>query len=93
MAYSGLATVIHPRCRIGDRVLIAHGVTLGGRSGLFDVPVIEDDVQIGAGSKILGPIVVGRGAKIGANAVAPQNVPAGATFVEIPAHDINSVNA
>lgn len=92
LAYSGLATVIHARCRIGDRVLISHGVTLGGRSGLFDVPVIEDDVQIGAGAKILGPIVVGRGAKIGANAVVLQNVPAGATFVGIPAHDINSVN-
>ena len=93
LAYSGLATVIHARCRIGDRVLISQGVTLGGRSGLFEVPVIEDDVQIGAGAKILGPIVIGRGAKIGANAVVLQDVPAGATFVGIPAHDVNSVNA
>jgi len=93
LAYNGLATVIHARCRIGNRVQISQGVTLGGRSGLFEVPVIEDDVQIGAGAKILGPIVIGRGAKIGANAVVLQNVPIGATFVGVPARNVSSVDS
>lgn len=88
LGYSGLGIVIHARCRIGDRVHISQGVTLGGRSGLIDVPIIEDDVHIGAGAKILGPVVVGRGAKIGANAVVVDNVPAGATFVGIPARNV-----
>jgi serine O-acetyltransferase len=92
LAYSGLATVIHARCRIGNRVCISQCVTIGGRSGLFEVPVIEDDVEIGAGAKILGPIVVGRGAKIGANAVVIQDVPPGATFVGIPASNVRPVN-
>jgi serine O-acetyltransferase len=83
--YSGLGTVIHARAVIGDRVEIGPGVVIGGRSKLYDVPVIEDDVQIGVGAKVLGPIRVGRGAVIGANAVVLHDVPAGATVVGIPA--------
>jgi serine O-acetyltransferase len=90
LAYSGLATVIHARSRIGNRVHISQNVTIGGRSGIYEVPIIEDDVEIGAGAKILGPVVIGRGAKIGANAVVIHNVPAGATFVGIPANDIHA---
>ena len=83
--YSGLATVIHPRAVIGDRVEISTGVVIGGRSEIYEVPVIEDDVQIGAGAKVLGPIRVGRGAVIGANAVVLHDVPPGAVVVGIPA--------
>ena len=83
--YSGLGTVIHARAVIGNNVEIGPGVVIGGRSKLYEVPVIEDDVQIGVGAKVLGPIRVGRGAVIGANAVVLHDVPVGAVVVGIPA--------
>lgn len=86
--YSGLGIVIHARCEIGDRVHIGTNVTVGGRGGEHAVPIIEHDVQIGSGAKILGPVLVGRGARIGANAVVIKDVPAGATVVGVPARII-----
>lgn len=83
--YSGLGIVIHARAIIGDNVKIGQNVTVGGRSGLYAVPVIEDNVEIGAGACILGPIRIGQGAKIGANAVVLTDVPANAVAVGIPA--------
>ena len=88
VAYGGLGTVIHARCKIGARVQIGTNVTIGGRSGFQEVPTIEDDVLIGTGAKILGPIIVGRGARVGANAVVLENVPPGVTVVGIPARPI-----
>lgn len=84
-SYSGLGTVIHARAVIGDRVTVGTGVVVGGRSHIKQVPVIEDDVEIGVGAKILGPVRIGRGAVIGANAVVLHDVPAGAVMVGIPA--------
>jgi serine O-acetyltransferase len=88
IAYSGLGTVIHARVKIGSRVTIGTGVTIGGRSGFVDVPIIEDDVTVGTGAKILGPIVVGRGARIGANAVVISTVEPNVTMVGAPARPV-----
>lgn len=84
----GLGTVIHRNARIGDRVSIGAGVTIGGRSGHSQVPVIDDDAMIGAGAKILGPVRIGRGASIGANAVVLNDVQDYAVAVGVPARVI-----
>jgi serine O-acetyltransferase len=83
----GSGVVIGETAEIGDGVTLYHGVTLGGtslESGKRH-PTLEDGVIVGAGAKILGPVVVGRNARIGANAVVLSDVPAGVTMVGIPA--------
>ena len=82
----GMGVVIGETSEIGDDVMIYHGVTLGGRS-LAKVkrhPTVEDGVTIGAGARILGPVVVGECAKIGANAVVVRDVPPNAVVVGVP---------
>ena len=83
----GSGVVIGETAEIGDDVTLYHGVTLGGTS--LDAgkrhPTLEDGVIVGAGAKILGPVLVGRDARIGANAVVLSDVPAGVTMVGIPA--------
>ncbi|MDR7870422.1 MAG: serine O-acetyltransferase EpsC [Tissierellaceae bacterium] len=84
----GMGVVIGETAEVGNNVTIFHGVTLGGLGGEKGEkrhPTIEDDVLIGAGAKILGPITIGKGAKIGANSVVLDDVPAYATAVGAPA--------
>jgi serine O-acetyltransferase len=83
----GMGVVIGETAEVGDDVLIYHGVTLGGLSGQPGKrhPTIEDHVTIGAGAQVLGPIRVGHGARIGANAVVVSAVAPGCTVVGIPA--------
>ena len=83
--YSGLGIVIHKRARLGDNITISPNVTIGGRSLHSEVPVIGDDVIIGAGACILGPVFVGNGARIGANAVVINDVPPCGVAVGVPA--------
>lgn len=74
--------IIHSKARIGQRVVIMQQVTIGGRNlGINEAPIIEDDVYIGAGARILGNVRVGHNAVIGANAVVTKDVPPGATVV------------
>jgi len=82
----GTGVVIGETAEIGDDVMIYHDVTLGGRS-LQKVkrhPTIGDGVVIGAGARVLGPVMVGNRAQIGANAVVVRDVPAGAVVVGVP---------
>ena len=81
--------VIHPRARIGPNCLIFQQVTIGTRGWNRPAPVIGAGVEIGAGAKLLGPITIGDGARIGANAVVMCDVPAGCTAVGIPARVVN----
>lgn len=86
--HRGVGVVIHPQARIGERCLLRAHVVIGGggrRGGPTGAPVIGDDVEIGAGAKLLGPIRIGDGATIGANAVVLCDVPAGAVAVGVPA--------
>ena len=85
LGYQGLGVVIHKDSVIGDRVRIAPGVTIGGRGVPEGVPVVGNDVLIGTGAKLLGPIRIGDGARIGANAVVLSDVPPGALAVGVPA--------
>jgi serine O-acetyltransferase len=83
----GMGVVIGETAEIGDGCTLYHGVTLGGTSWNKGKrhPTLGRSVVIGAGAKILGPILVGDGAKIGSNAVVVRDVPPGATAVGIPA--------
>lgn len=90
LGYLGLGIVVHGRCKIGANCTISQNVTLGGRSGLYDVPVLGDNVLVGAGAVILGPVVIGDNANIGANAVVLTDIPAGKTAVGVPARVVEA---
>ncbi|ACO76428.1 nitrogen fixation serine O-acetyltransferase CysE1 [Azotobacter vinelandii CA] len=82
----GACVVIGETAEIGNDVTLYHGVTLGGTSWNKGKrhPTLRDGVLVGAGAKILGPITVGAGARVGANSVVVQDVPDGCTVVGIP---------
>jgi serine O-acetyltransferase len=88
----GMGVVIGETAEIGDNVTMFHGATLGGtgKDAGKRHPTVGSNVIIGAGAKILGPVVVGDNAKIGAGAVVLKNVPEGSTAVGIPARIIPS---
>jgi serine O-acetyltransferase len=83
----GMGVVIGETAEIGDDVLMYQGVVLGGTSleKTKRHPTVEDSVVIGTGATVLGPIIVGREARIGAGSVVVKPVPAGATVVGVPA--------
>jgi len=86
----GMGVVIGETAEIGDDCTLYHGVTLGGTSWKKGKrhPTLMPGVVVGAGAKVIGPIVIGEGAKIGSNAVVVKDVPGGATAVGIPARII-----
>ena len=94
----GMGVVIGETSEIGDNVTIYHMVTLGGISPSINSdnqrqvkrhPTLKDNVVIGSGAQVLGPLTVGENAKVGANAVVTKDVPANAVMVGIPAKNVN----
>jgi serine O-acetyltransferase len=86
----GMGVVIGETAEIGDDVTLYQGVTLGGtgfRTGKRH-PTVQDNVTIGSGAKLLGPITVGHGSKIGANTVVIHDVPPNSTVVGNPGHPV-----
>ena len=93
----GMGVVIGETSEIGDNVTIYHMVTLGGiapsinsddQRNIKRHPTIRDEVVVGSGAQVLGPVTVGRCAKIGANAVITKDVPEKAVMVGIPAKNV-----
>ena len=86
----GSGVVIGETAEIGDRVTLFQGVTLGGTGFARGKrhPTLQDDVTVGSGAKLLGPIVVGHGAKVGANTVVIEDVPSNSTVVGNPGHPV-----
>jgi len=90
----GMGVVIGETAIVGNRVTIFHGSTLGGTGKDTGKrhPTVGDNVLIGAGVKVLGPINIGSNSKVGANAVVLKDVPDGVTVVGIPAKIVNKRN-
>ena len=95
----GMGVVIGETSEIGDNVTIYHMVTLGGISPSIDSndqrnvkrhPTLKNNVVVGSGAQVLGPVIVGENAKIGANAVVTKDVPENAVMVGIPAKNIGA---
>jgi serine O-acetyltransferase len=86
----GMGVVIGETAQIGDNVTLYQGVTLGGTGFATGKrhPTVEDNVTIGSGAKLLGPITIGHGSKIGANSVVIHDVPANSTVVGNPGHPV-----
>jgi serine O-acetyltransferase len=86
----GSGVVIGETAQIGDDVTLYQGVTLGGTGFATGKrhPTVEDNVTIGSGAKLLGPITIGHGAKIGANTVVIHDVPPNSTVVGNPGHPV-----
>ena len=95
----GMGVVIGETSDIADNVTIYHMVTLGGISPSINSndqreikrhPTLHDNVVVGSGAQILGPVIVGKNARIGANAVVTKNVPENAVMVGIPAKNVGT---
>ena len=93
----GMGVVIGETSEVGDNVTIYHMVTLGGISPSINSndqrevkrhPTLQDNVVVGSGAQVLGPITIGKNAKIGANAVITKDVPEKAVMVGIPAKNV-----
>lgn len=86
--HHALGIVIHPDATIGENCTIEQNVTIGGRSQIMVLPKIGNDLMIGAGAVIIGPVSIGDHAQIGAGAVVVKDVPEGGIAVGVPARII-----
>lgn len=91
-AYSGIGVVLHKRSKIGENCMIGTNVTIGGKSGHYEVPIIGNNVYIATGAKVLGAITIGNNVTIGANAVVIDSIPNNAIVAGIPAKIIKYNN-
>lgn len=98
--HNGLGVVVHPKTKIGRNSLIMQNVTLGGNlykkkiyNGVeISYPIIGENVFIGPGAKILGPVIIGDNAQIGANSVVLNDVPRNGVAAGIPAKTLKSLD-
>ena len=97
----GMGVVIGETSDIGDNVTIYHMATLGGiapsinsddQRNIKRHPTLKENVVVGSGAQILGPVVIGKNAKIGANAVVTKDVPENAVMVGIPAKNVGTAS-
>ena len=97
----GMGVVIGETSEIGDNVTIYHMVTLGGIAPSINSdsqreikrhPTLMDNVVVGSGAQILGPVIIGKNAKVGANAVVTKNVPDNAVMIGIPAKNVGTTS-
>ena len=91
-AHQGLGVVINPDCEIGNNVKIGANVGIGGRGGNPIVPIIEDNVEIGASAVIIGPVRIGHDSQIGAGSVVVKDIPPHSIAVGNPAKVIKTLN-
>ena len=98
----GMGVVIGETSEIGDNVTIYHMVTLGGIAPSINSdsqreikrhPTLMDNVVVGSGAQILGPVIIGKNAKVGANAVVTKNVPDNAVMIGIPAKNVGTTSS
>ena len=97
----GMGVVIGETSEIGNNVTIYHMVTLGGIAPSINSdsqreikrhPTLMDNVVVGSGAQILGPVIIGKNAKVGANAVITKNVPDNAVMIGIPARNVGTTS-
>ena len=88
--YGGSSVVIHARAEIGLNCNINPSVTIGGRSKIYEVPVIGNNVFIGGGAKILGNVVIGNNVIVGPNSIILKDIPSNSIVVGIPAKIIKT---
>ncbi len=88
--YGGIAVVMHARTVIGENCIIGQCVTIGGKSGWYEVPAIGNNVHINAGARIIGPVRVGDNVEIGANCVVVKDVPSNCVVAGVPAKIIKN---
>ncbi len=90
LGYGGMGIVIHARATIGENCVIGQQVTVGGKAGDNEPPVIGDNVYIATGAKIIGEICVGNNCVIGANCVVNKSVPDCSVVAGVPGKIIKS---
>lgn len=88
LGYGGIGVVVAPGVEIGEGSFLSQNVTVDGMPGIQAVPRIGRNVYVGSGAHILGPVTVGDGAQIGANAVVTEDVAPGAVVAGIPAREL-----
>lgn len=90
-AYKGIAVVIHSKTVIGENCIIGQSITIGGKDGALNPPVIGDNVYIAAGSRLIGDIKIGNNCIIGANSVVNKSFPDNSIIAGVPAKKLRDL--